>query len=121
MKHPWGLEVLWATIVKFAGLLIVVYGFGVIGFQTIGWLRDGVWTPLELRIEWEWLWGLVGVHAPQPQFSWLGVQRIAAWLLETPLSVGIIVSGIVVFGIGLGLDARVSKQIAEFNRVTRSD
>jgi hypothetical protein len=117
IRHPYLIEALWALIVRFIGLLIIFYGIGVFGYQVIGWLRDGFWTPFELRTEWEWLWAVVGMRAPQPQFSWLGIQKIVSWLLQAPLSLAIIIQGIAVYGFGRSLKAKVDVQIAEFKRV----
>jgi hypothetical protein len=115
---PWTLEALWALIVKLVGVLVILYGFGVFGYQVLLWLQEGVWTSFELRSEWAWLWGVIGLPGPEPEFSWLGVQRITLWLLGSPLSLGLIVTGITILVFGLKLEAKVNAMKAEYKRVT---
>jgi hypothetical protein len=116
--NPWALEVLWAAIVKLCGLLVIFYGIGTFVYQTFLWLRDGTWTPLELRLAWQSVWQFFGLHAPEPTFSWLGVQKIAVWLLDSSLGFGLIVLGVIVLVFGIRLQTNVNATIAEYKRVT---
>ncbi len=79
-----------AGVVLSAGLLLAVAGPCILALQAVLWLRDGFWTPLELRA----LWGVVG--GPEPAFAWLGVQRIALGILSFPLGLGLFLVGLFV-------------------------
>lgn len=68
-------------------------------YQTILWLRYGAWTPLEMHIAWQFTWRWLraaNTPAAEPNFSWLGFQKIAVWILEGPLSGGLMTTGLIV-------------------------
>lgn len=73
--------------VTLAGIFIVMFGIGVIGYQGFLWLQNGYWSPLEFRLAWQ----LVG--GSEPSFAWLGLQKISVAILDEPLSGGIICVG----------------------------
>jgi hypothetical protein len=64
-------------------ILPLVIAPAIVGWQTFEWLRDGVWTDLNL------VWGLAQAGLPLPQSSWLGIQKILDWLLTLPLAVSL--------------------------------
>lgn len=74
-----------------AGALTMLAGCYVLIYQAAFWLKYGFWTPVEVRA----LWTALG--APEPAFTWRGVQRIALAALEAPLSFGLVVGGLCVF------------------------
>lgn len=79
-----------AGVVLASGLLSILAGLGVLALQIVLWLKDGFWTPAELRVVWE----LVG--GSEPAFAWLGVQRIALGILGFPLALGLFLIGLFV-------------------------
>jgi hypothetical protein len=88
-------EVWFATFVCIAGLLFVLLGLGIIACQALIWLQLGHWTSVEIRDGLRWL------SFPDPAFEWRGVQKIAIWLLECPLSMASIFLGMALWFIGL--------------------
>jgi len=58
---------------------LVLVGLGVFLVQCLGWLRYGLWVPVELWQAWAWL----GWQWPIP-VKWLGVQKIIIWIFEAP-------------------------------------
>ena len=79
-----------AGVVRAIGLLSVLAGLGVLALQIALWLKDGFWTPAELRVVWELAGG------SEPAFAWLGVRRIALDILSSPLSLGLFLIGLFV-------------------------
>jgi hypothetical protein len=76
-----------------AGLVIV--GLGVFGYQCSFWLQYGSWA---------WLGGQWPIVV-----GWIGVQKNIIWILETALSVSLILIGIFVFVVVLTVCNAVSK------------
>jgi hypothetical protein len=64
-------------------ILPLVSAPAIVGWQTFEWLRDGVWTDLNLA------GGLAQAGLPVPQSSWLGIQKILDWFLSLPLAVSL--------------------------------
>lgn len=77
-----------AALAAFGGIIAVVVGFCVLAYQIGLWLRYGVWTPMQMRFVWDAFTG-----GDAPHFSWLGVQAIAVWLLNFPMSAGLMIVG----------------------------
>jgi hypothetical protein len=93
------LEAFLGGIIALAGYLIVLTGYLILGFQGILWLKDGHWTPFAMR---EIVSVFVGdAPIPYPTLSWQGIQKIAVWLLDAPLSIGLMVVGAVTVVAGL--------------------
>jgi hypothetical protein len=80
------------------GGLTMLAGPGVLLYQIVLWLRDGVWTPLQVRLVWQEL------EWPEPAFEWLGVQRIANGMLDLPFSLGIFLVGIGIVIVGAKME-----------------
>ena len=62
----------------------LIFGIGVVGWQTFGWLKADQWTSFPfgnalhmINID------LSSVYEPQ---SWLGLAKAARWVLELPAS-----------------------------------
>lgn len=84
------------------GALVALSGAVVFGYQGLLRLQQGYCTPIELR--------QVGLLLPgnatiaDPAFSWRGVQHIASWILDQPLSAVLMVIGSVTVMWGISLD-----------------
>jgi len=75
--------------------LIFLSGFCLIGYQTLLWLFEGVWTEFPLLLVFNFLFENTALHSwlVHPE-SWYGLQKVVAWILEnTPLSAALIVPG----------------------------
>ena len=75
MKVESDLIIAWFWAIVAAGVLlfgagVFVFGIGVLGHQTLLWLQNGYWSPLEFRLAWQWVGG------SEPSFAWVGVQKI---------------------------------------------
>jgi hypothetical protein len=60
--------------------LVILIGPAILGWQTYGWLRTGVWTALPISktfTYFEW---------PVPSTSWLGLQKMLDWVFDIPTS-----------------------------------
>ncbi|UCD11492.1 MAG: hypothetical protein JSU88_12755 [Nitrospinaceae bacterium] len=80
----------------FFSTLVVLGGFGLLAYQVLLWLMDGVWTEYPVILVFNALFENTALHqwmnAPE---SWLGLQKLVHWLLEnTPLSLALIVPGL---------------------------
>jgi hypothetical protein len=85
---------------RLAGVFLTA-GIGVFGYQCLLWLRDGYWTPLELRLAWEWLGG------SEPYFpQWQGVQKIVVGFFDLPLMTGLLAAGILILWCAFWLSER---------------
>lgn len=82
---------------SFIGLCLSITGYCALGYQFLLWLKYGSWSPLAFRLVLE----LIGVR--EPASSSRGIERIAVWMLDLPLSGFLIISGlaIIVFGVGI--------------------
>lgn len=68
----------WAALALAAGVLI---------YQIFGWLQFGVWPVFTLSDGLYWL----SAHRFSPSFEWIGVQAIAAAVLNLPLTASLLV------------------------------
>ena len=83
------------TVCGFIAALVCLSGFGVLGYQGILWMQEGVWTGLPLLAVFETLFENTALHTwfTQPE-SWIGFQKAAEWLMENiPLSLALILPG----------------------------
>jgi hypothetical protein len=80
------------------GLIVLFSAAAVLAYQAILWLHDGQWTALSLRHLWDWA-GL-----GYPMFKWLGVQKIAVWVLDLPLSLALLVMGVASLWLGVSME-----------------
>ncbi|GJL80275.1 MAG: hypothetical protein NPINA01_32640 [Nitrospinaceae bacterium] len=91
----------------FLAALIFLSGFGLLGYQTLLWLIDGVWTEYPLAIVFNALFENTALHSwvSNPE-SWYGLQKVVAWTLENiPLSAALIVPGFILASILSGIMA----------------
>jgi len=57
--------------------------FSVILYQVVMWMKDGVWIPVTFG------WGIeyLGINLSVIyEMEWMGIRKIATWILELPLS-----------------------------------
>ena len=62
----------------------ILWFLGIVGYQTIYWLRIGEWKVVSFAVTFDYF-GIDLSHIYYPQ-SWIGVARIAQWVLSLPLS-----------------------------------
>ncbi|MGY4227758.1 hypothetical protein ACVMIH_005119 [Bradyrhizobium sp. USDA 4503] len=98
--------VAFGLVVAIGGVVIGLCGPAVIAYQGLLWLQNGVWTPFAIRDALAIIH--LGATIPDPSLSWIGVQKIVVWLLDFPLSIGLIVSGWLtcIGGVGILDEAR---------------
>jgi len=80
----------------FFATLVAVGGFGLLAYQVLLWLMEGVWTAFPVMRVFSALFENTALHhwVVQPE-SWFGLQKLVLWLLEnTPLSLALIVPGV---------------------------
>lgn len=81
------------TIEEWFGLFGSLGFFGAVcllGYQAFLWLKEGQWTPIPISS----VLGKLNIdYYSLVDISWAGAQKIVVWLLELPLSLGIIVFG----------------------------
>jgi hypothetical protein len=85
-------------VAKTAGYGLIVYAYGIVLVQCMLWLEDGHWPDMQLRIVWYFL-GLTEDRLP-----WLGVEKIRTWILDQPLSIGLLSAGVLVVSAGTLFD-----------------
>jgi hypothetical protein len=61
--------------------LPVFIGPGIVVWQIYTWLQTAKWRPVPVSD------ALTLFEIPHPRFDWLGLQKIADWVLDLPLSV----------------------------------
>lgn len=49
---------------------------GTLAYQAVLWLRDGRWAAIPIST----------LDLPYPSFEWQGIQKVAVWLHDAPLS-----------------------------------
>jgi len=55
-----------------------------VGWQLLQWLQFGIWIPITV------LDAMHELHFGYPRFKWIGVQKIADYVVAAPLSVAIL-------------------------------
>jgi hypothetical protein len=88
------------------GYSLIVYAYGVLLVQCLLWVEDGQWPNMELRIVWYFL-GLTEDRLP-----WLGFEKIRTWMLDQPLSVGLISAGVLAISAGTFFDLQAESDEA---------
>ena len=76
---------------------VFLSGFGLLGYQTVVWLQDGVWNAMPLMMVFSFLFEgtALGAWMQNPD-SWTGLHQIMEWLLiNTPISLVLIVDGLI--------------------------
>lgn len=79
-----------ATLCWFGAALVVVG-------DVFHWLATAEWRAVEVAA----IWGWFGAPAPSPSFpTALGIERIAKYVLQMPLSSGLLCLGVIIFLVG---------------------
>ena len=91
------------------GVIILLAGIGLLGYQTLLWLQTGVWTGYPLLAVFNFLFENTILHQwiINPE-SWIGMQKLFLWFLESiPVWLALIVPGlsIAIFASGIFLIA----------------
>lgn len=74
------------SAVAYAGALAILGGGCLPIYQIVVWLKTGDWKPFPLQALWEYRPALVS--------DWIGVQKIAEWTADWPLSITAIGAGL---------------------------
>lgn len=77
------------------GGMILLAGVGLLGYQALLWLQNGVWTEYPLLMVFNFLLENTPLHQwiLNPE-SWIGMQKLVLWFLEsTPISLALMVPG----------------------------
>ena len=95
------LDIIFMGLTVLAGLLgglIFLIGLGLLGYQLVLWLLDGVWTSLPLYVVFDFIFENTAFQQwmAHPE-SWFGMQKLFSGFLETtPLSLALMVPGILI-------------------------
>jgi len=81
------------TIVASIGSLVILGGACTFGYQCFRLVREGSWPSFEVKDVWIW----ASLSAPQIQGH--GMQKIVEWFLDWPLSVALLVAGLLIISI----------------------
>jgi hypothetical protein len=98
------------------GIPVILGGSGVFVFgkQCYDWLKYGKWVPREFRE------ALVEFDLPWPQVKWIGMQKIIDAVLEVvlaaPLSLGLMLSGLILFSGVLWIGTQIEEALASKKR-----
>ena len=87
-----------SLLIMFAAGLVVLSGIGIVSYQSVMWLQDGIWKELPLFSTFNYLLEGTALHGwvSDPQ-SWLGLHNMVVWSLENiPLALVLIVDGLAV-------------------------
>ena len=110
LMKPGTLKIWSYQLVKLAGFVVLLFGLLELGSQVLSWLKDGYWTPLELR-QLGSVWNESPVW-PNPTFKLKGIERIVAWILDWPLALTALIVGSVIALIGqIGLNNAKDEQL----------
>ncbi|MBC8283822.1 MAG: hypothetical protein H8E32_08425 [Nitrospinae bacterium] len=77
------------------GSMILLAGIGLLGYQSLLWLQNGVWTEYPLLTIFNFLFENTPLHQwiINPE-SWIGMQKLILWFLESiPVSIALMVPG----------------------------
>lgn len=89
-----GVEHLLVIVVRAVGICLILAGIAIFGLQCLVWLRVGHWEEMGLSHL------LVGTEFYQMAYSptdWQGLASILRWVLDTPLSLASLLTGVVAF------------------------
>ena len=76
---------------------VFLSGFGLLGYQIVVWLQEGVWNAMPLMMVFSFLFDgtAFGAWMQNPD-TWVGLHQVMEWLLiNTPISLVLIVDGLV--------------------------
>jgi len=86
-----------SLLALFLCFTVFLSGFGLLGYQIVLWLQDGVWNAMPLMMVFSFLFEgtALGAWMQHPD-SWVGLHQIVEWLLvNTPISLVLIVDGLI--------------------------
>jgi hypothetical protein len=76
-----------------SGLMALIGGIfscvGIVSYQAFGWLTDDIWQPVPL--------GAVASGLKSLASDWVGLQILFDWILRLPLSLLLLIFGVLVF------------------------
>lgn len=76
---------------------VFLSGFGLLGYQIVVWLQDGIWNAMPLMMVFTFLFEgtAFGAWMQNPE-AWMGLHQVMEWLLvNTPISLVLIVDGLI--------------------------
>lgn len=79
-------DVVFGSLVLLAGIGLVLAGIGTGLYQCALWLREGLWTAIELRDL---------TDGPPFHHKWLGLERIARWIGEQSVALCSVLAGMI--------------------------
>jgi len=85
----------YSTSLGMAGLLFVLSGLVMVGYQTVFWLRTAEWFEYDLEFFWNF------TRLPDPVLVDSGMHHFIAWLFVQPLSYFFFGIGALLMWIGL--------------------
>ncbi len=77
--------------------MVFLSGFGILGYQTVMWLQDGVWNAMPLMLVFNFIFEgtALGAWMHNPE-TWLGLHQLLEWgLINIPISLVLIVDGMI--------------------------
>jgi hypothetical protein len=84
------------------GFLAALGSLLIPAWQTLTWLRYGLWPALPLTATWR------AFGWPFPKTDWIDMQRGLLWVFDLPTTLIVFILGIVVFAYGLRIAAKGS-------------
>ena len=94
MLQESNVEIIGSTI-GLAGFLVAISSLGILAMQCLAWLRTGEWTSMPLASAWDYFGWLT------PTTSYVGVQNIIDWCLMQPLSIALVIVGVLIYAGGM--------------------
>jgi hypothetical protein len=85
------------------GMVMLLACPGIIGWQCYSWLKWGYWTPISILDAWQ------QVGLKQPSTGWIGFNKLLAWTLDSPLSLGLPITGAAIMWLGTTCQESASK------------
>ncbi len=81
----------------FLSIMVILSGFGLLGYQTVIWLQDGVWNAMPLMLAFNFIFENTALGAwMQNPDSWVGFHQILKWSLDNiPISLVLIFNGLI--------------------------
>ena len=92
------------SVAAFGGLILLA-GIGLLSYQSLLWLQNGVWTEYPMLTIFNFLFKNTPLHQwmVNPE-SWIGMQKLLLWVLEsTPVSLALMVPGFSISLIASGI------------------
>lgn len=102
------------AVILFACGLLTLLSCAVLAFQAYDWAKTGSWPEIPASLAFEWLgYRLDWIRHPS---DWVGLARVAAWLLEFPLALWAYAIACAALAIGSGLDSWQEDVVDEAER-----